>query len=119
MSMLDALADDFNITLADYGQTVTYTATGEDAASFSAVFGNETAEVRTYDDGQKTVRTAHVLCSTDDVASPDKKDTFTVGGVTWQVDDEMPSEKDGGTIMIPLIIFAGLETWARRERSDR
>ncbi len=99
--------------------SVTYTATGQSPVAISAVFHSETTAVRTYEDGQKTVRTAQVLCSTDDVASPDKKDTFAFGGDTWQVDDEMPSETDAGMILIPLIIFADLETWARRERSER
>jgi hypothetical protein len=100
--------------------TVTYTATGQSGVSISAIVHEEATEVRSYDDGQKTTRTIEVMCLTSDVTSPSKKDTFTIGGETWQVDDEMPTRNENaGTITIPLVIYADLETWSRRERAER
>ena len=99
--------------------TASYTAYGEDAASISVIFSGASEEIRTHDRGQKKVRTATVVCLTSDVASPDKRDTFTISGEVWQVDDELEShDSNSGLIRIPLILKSDWERWARQERRD-
>ena len=99
--------------------TVSYTAYGEDAVSISVLFSGSREEIRTHGYGQKKIRTASVKCLTSDVSSPDKRDTFTIGGETWQADDEIEShDSNSGVIEIPLILKSDYETWARQERRD-
>ena len=98
------MTGDAAIVLADFGQSITYTAYGVAGASITAIFSGTSTEVRIYDDGRRTVYVAEVYCSTTDVSSPDKRDTFTVSGTTWQVDDErMTVEDNAGGITLPLI----------------
>ena len=70
--------------LALHGQSVTYTASGEDAASITAIFDEDATEPDAYDDSRQIVRTGTLSAKPADVPSPTlKKDKFTIGGTTW------------------------------------
>jgi len=113
------LTGDPAIIIADLGETVSYTAYGEDAVSISAVFTGGSEEIRTHERGQMKIRTASVFCLASDVSSPDKRDTFTIGGEIWQAhDEELSQEDNAGGIEIPLILKSDWERWARQERRD-
>ena len=107
--------------MAAFGQVITYTAYGSSAASITAIWSGEQAAGSDYDDGIQEIARGDVICSTADVASPDRRDTFTIGGETWRISrDEDRWEIDNvGLITMRLVKYAREEVSGAGHRIDR
>lgn len=97
--------------LALLGEAVTYNPLGVAGSSITAILNPGPEREQFGDDGKWHIRAASVVCSDVDTSSPSNRDTFTIGGEEWQVDDEIGFEHDspGGIVEFPLVIKTRIE----------
>jgi len=99
------LSGDAAIVINDFGETVTYNPLGVTGSTITAVWEPDSEPEEYGDDGKWSKRRGLLYCSTSDVSSPSNRDTVTIGGETWQVDDERGIERDNaGGVTLPLVI---------------
>ena len=90
--------------------TVTYNPLGVSGSAISAAWIPEPEPNEFHEDGKWAVRSGRLVCKTSDVSSPSNRDTVTISGETWQVDDEMGIERDNsGGVILPLVIKTRIE----------
>jgi hypothetical protein len=106
--------------LEKFGETVTYTANGVAGASITAIWEPAQNIGQGYDDGRGETYRGALYCLTSDVASPDRRDTFTIGSTTWQVDDDaLWQEDNAGGITMNVVRYARTETSGPGHRIER
>jgi len=85
--------------------TVTYTATGQAGVEISAILTREAATTEYLDDGKWRMRRRGAICQAEDVPTPSSRDTVTISGETWQVEDEDQVQRsDAGMVTLPMVI---------------
>ena len=114
------LSGDAAIVIADFGETVTYNPLGVAGSAISAVWAPDSEPEEYFDDGKWSLRRGRLYCSTSDVSSPSNRDTVTIGGETWQVDDQRGIERDNcGGVTLPLVIKVRREVSGPEHRLRR
>lgn len=71
------------ILLADFGQNVTYTVQGGQAATIRAIFDNDFSEISAGGDVSFAMQQPRLMCRTSDVVNCTEGDTFVVSGTTY------------------------------------
>ena len=106
--------------LERFGQTVTYTATGESGVSITAEWDPDSEPEEYTDDGKWKYRRGDLYCSIVDVASPNNRDTVTIGGEVWDVDDSRGIARDNaGGVTLPLVRKERIEVSGPEHRIQR
>jgi hypothetical protein len=72
--------------VATFGETVTYTQSGQAAANKSVLWRPSGTDTRYFADGEQEVGTGEVEGLTTDFSGYGVDDTFTIGGDTWAVE---------------------------------
>src|SRR5574340_1238381 len=98
MTFLADIAADRAAFLADFGETVTYTAYGAAPASITAIF-DDASKLADLDMGGVRGTEPQLLCSDADIPNISKRDTFTVRSVLYKVKDIQP-DGTGMTVVI-------------------
>lgn len=111
------LTGDVAIILADFGETVTYTADGESGVSITAVWEMDSEPEEYDDDGKRCIRRGDLYCAVADVVNPSNRDTVTIGGETWAVEDERGIHRDNaGGVTLPLVLKTRIEVSGSEHR---
>jgi hypothetical protein len=99
-----------DVVLDDFGESVTYNPLGVSGSAITAVWEPDSEPEELRDDGKWSLRRGLLYCSISDVSSPSNRDTVTIGGEEWQVDDERGIDRDNaGGVTLPLVIKTRLE----------
>lgn len=83
-------ADERSYLLADFGEAVTYTPSGGQATTITAIFDNGYEAVDAGGGVAFAMQQPRLTCRTSDVSSAAEGDTCVVGGFTYKVSIVMP-----------------------------
>ena len=114
------LTGDAAIVIGDFGESVTYNPLGVAGSSITAVWEPDSEPEEYDEDGKWSKRRGSLYCSTVDVTSPSNRDTVTISGEEWQVEDGRGIERDNaGGVTLPLVLMVRREVSGPEHRLRR